>query len=103
MAKLPEARQGQPEPAAPDFDIPRVVTAGKRSVEETMRGARASAEGVQFYSNSNRQLRYQYLPDRDPNETDEQIEAKLNERFAILEEMTKECIEGRVRAAIASG
>jgi hypothetical protein len=101
MAQLPEERQGPPK--APDFDIPRVVTAGKKSVAETMGGARVSAEGVSFYSNANRQLRYQYLPDRDPNETDEQIEAKLNERFAILEDITNECIEGRIRAAIASG
>jgi hypothetical protein len=43
MAQLPEERQGPPK--APDFDIPRVVTAGKKSVEETMGGARR-AEGV---------------------------------------------------------
>src|SRR4051812_33541536 len=89
MAKLPEARQVQPT-AEPDFDLPRVVTSGKRSVEETMRGARAAAEDIQFYGNStkSRQLRYQYLPDRDLSENDQQIEAKLNERFAILEEVT---------------
>lgn len=99
MAQLPESRQGQP---APDFDLPRVVTAGKRSVEETM-GATGAAQGVQFYSNANRQLRYQYLPDRDPNEKDAQIEAKLEERFMITQDITEEAIQGRVRAAIISG
>lgn len=84
--------------------IPRIVTAGKSSVEETLRGgARAAAEGLQFYSNANRQLRYQYLPDFDSNESNDQIEAKLKERFAILKSMTETCIDGSVRAIIASG
>ena len=56
-----------------------------------------------MYSNNNRALRYQYLPDFDSTENDEQIEAKLKERFEILREMTRECIEGRIRAMIASG
>lgn len=59
--------------------------------------------GIRFYMNSARSLRYQHLPDYDPNESDEQILEKLNERFEVLRLMTQDAIAGRVRAIIASG
>ena len=43
------------------------------------------------------------LPLEVSHETDEQIEAKLNDRFEILEEMTLAAVAGDVRALIVSG
>jgi hypothetical protein len=64
---------------------------------------RDEALDIKFFSNGNRQLRYQHLPDFDTSESDDQIREKLTERFAILAEMTEEAIAGRLRALIASG
>jgi hypothetical protein len=58
---------------------------------------------VKFYSNANRQMRYQYLPDHDSTENDEQIWDKLLERFEIMNEMTIEAAEGRCRGLTISG
>lgn len=60
-------------------------------------------EVVRFYSNANRQLRYQSLPDFDSNESDEDIKKKLKERFEIMNEMAIEAAEGRCRGLIISG
>lgn len=39
----------------------------------------------------------------DPNETDEQIDRKLAERFQILSQLTDACIKGHARSLIVSG
>jgi hypothetical protein len=39
----------------------------------------------------------------DPNETDEQVDARLKERFDILSQLTEACIKGYARALIISG
>jgi hypothetical protein len=39
----------------------------------------------------------------DPKETDEQIEARLFDRFQILDQLTSACIKGYARALIVSG
>jgi hypothetical protein len=85
--------------------IPRVVTRGPAARKPGEESASSAAKDVQFFSNSplHRQLRYQYLPDYDPNESDEQIEDKLNERFLIMNELTDDAIDGRCRGFIASG
>ncbi len=80
--------------------IPRIVT--KRPERRETINLITNPD-IQLYSNSNRQLRYQYLPDFDPDESDEQIEAKLRERFALLDEFTRLATEGRIRALIISG
>lgn len=48
-------------------------------------------------------LRYQHLPDYNPDESDDDIRKKLSERFAILDIMTREAIESNVTAMIVSG
>jgi hypothetical protein len=55
------------------------------------------------FINQSRSARYQHLPDYDQNESDEDIERKLNERFEIMRLMTQDAIAGKVRAMIASG
>lgn len=39
----------------------------------------------------------------DPNETDEQVDKRLSERFAILAQLTDACIKGHARSLIVSG
>jgi hypothetical protein len=96
-AVMPEERRRPP--------IPRVVTRGPAAKKPGDESASSAAKDVQFFSNSplQRQLRYQYLPDYDDKESDEQIEAKLNERFLIMDEMTQDAIDGRCRGFVASG
>lgn len=99
MSKLPEQRR---EPAK--IEIPRIVLRGPAAGAGTEKGsARDAAEAVKFYANNNRQLRYQHLPDYDPNESDQQIEDKLTERFVILDQMAIESAQGRCRGLIVSG
>lgn len=85
--------------------IPEIVTTRRRigPGPDSRHVDRDNALDVKFFSNSNRQLRYQHLPDLDSSESDDDIERKLKERFEIMREMTWEAIEGRVRGLIVSG
>jgi hypothetical protein len=96
-AQVPEERRRPP--------IPRVVTRGPAAKKPGEESASSAAKDVAFFSNNSqmRQLRYKNLPDYDPNESDEQIEAKLKERFLITREVTQDAFDGRIRAAVISG
>lgn len=80
--------------------IPRVIT---KRPEPRPTVSLVTNPDIQFYSNGNRQIRYQHLPNSDPNESDEQIEKKLIERFALLEEFVSMAINGDIRSLILSG
>jgi hypothetical protein len=80
--------------------IPRRLT--KKQIER-QNGVRTASGVLQFGGNNTNAVRYQHLPDYDPNETYDQIEAKLKERFAIMRMMTRKCISGKARSLVVSG
>jgi hypothetical protein len=84
---------------------PQIISTRRRigPGHEINTSGRDDALDVKFFSNANRQLRYQNLPDMDSTETDEDIVRKLTERFEIMNEMTIEAAEGRCRGLVISG
>jgi len=54
-----------------------------------------------FTNNAMAGSRFDY--EDDPNETDDQIDRKLAERFQILSQLTDACIKGHARSLIVSG
>jgi hypothetical protein len=54
-----------------------------------------------FNGNAMAGMKIEYTTD--PNETDEQIDRKLSERFQILAQLTDACIKGHARSLIVSG
>jgi hypothetical protein len=81
-----------------DQSIPRVNTKNVAAGRPTDSNGR-----VLQYVSTQAQLRYQHLPDFDRNESDEQIRAKLEERFTMLRIMGRKCITGKCRAFTVSG
>lgn len=65
--------------------------------------SRDEKTGLVQFSLKSPALRYAALPDYNSNESDEQITAKLKERFELLRIMTEDALGGRVRAMIVSG
>lgn len=62
-----------------------------------------SMDNIKFISGAMPMTQYQVVAQEVPSESDEDAMNRIKDRFAILDEMSKACISGAIRAMIVTG